>query len=777
MHRRGLCPQPSLLVARLALAGLLGPAAVLAQELPSLALQPSPALPTAQSVNKASPGAMVLRAGTLQIRPEIDATAEGGAELRRAGTVISADKLRYDMATDTALAQGQVQVERPGARYRGPLLQLKVQSFEGFFVEPEFELLNLGSGGRAERIDFIDESRSVASQAVYSSCPRDGGGEPDWLLRTRRVTINMAANEGVAEGAVLQFLGVPILGLPVLSFPLTDDRKSGWLPPNIGLDSRSGFEFGVPYYWNIAANRDATFTPTLLSRRGAAMDAEFRFLARQHAGQLRLHLLPHDLTVSKARAAWQAVADGSLGLGLRYQLNWRHVSDDEYWKDFPRLVTSASPRLLSQGLSLERQWTSVLGEASAYARLQGWQVLQTGSGNDLISAPYQRSPQLGLSLDSSLPVGLRSSVRTELNRFSRPTGAGSSILPTGWRWHAQTELSRPWLAPGGWITPKLAFNAATYDLDPATASTTRLSRLIPTASVDAGLFFERSSNWFGRPQRQTLEPRLLYVNTPFRDQSGLPNFDSAERDFNAISIYKENSFTGIDRVSDAHHITAGVSTRLVDEGSGAETLRLGLAQRIRLRDQQVVLSGGPLSRRVSDLLVDAGTSVFRPWQLDAALQFNPDTRRIERSIVGARFAPGPFRTISVGYRLARGLTEQFELGWQWPVYRGTARPVGAASGCGGTLYAVGRVNYSIRDSRNTDSLMGLEYDTGCWIGRVVAERLSTGRTEATTRLMIQLELVGLSRLGSNPLQTLKDNVPGYRLLRDPRDALPTFVQP
>jgi len=284
---------------------------------------------------------------------------------------------------------------------------------------------------------------------------------------------------------------------------------------------------------------------------------------------------------------------------------------------------------------------------------------------------------------------------------------------------------------------------------------------------------ERATSWFGRPQRQTLEPRLLYVNTPYRNQAASPNFDSAERDFNAVSIYAENAFSGIDRVSDAHQVTAGFTTRLVDASTGAETLRLGIAQRIRLRDQRVVLSGEPLTQRFSDVLVEGGTSVFNPWKLEAALQYNPDSQRVTRSILSARYQPGPFKTLSAGYRLARGLSEQIELGWQWPVYKGTASPVGASAGCGGTLYAVGRLNYSLKDSRTTDSLVGMEYDTGCWIARIVSERLSTGRAEATTRLLLQLELVGLSRLGSNPLQALKDNIPGYRLLREPRSA-PTF---
>ena len=735
---------------------------------PGTTLQPSTTLRRSTTSDAARQQPLILQADDLKVRPDLDAVAEGAVEFRRAGMLIKADRLRYDSASDTALAKGKVFIGRDGVRYSGTELQLQVQRFEGYFLQPEFAFDRLGAGGRADRIDFLDSERSRAYNAVYTSCPRDGGGEPDWLLRTDRVKLDFETNEGVAEGAVLQFLGVPILGLPVLSFPLTDDRKSGWLPPTVGLDSRSGFELGVPYYWNIAPNRDATFTPTLLTRRGLALDSEFRYLEPRHNGRLRLHLLPGDRTVRSTRSAWEVDNEGWLGRSTRYRAKLLRVSDDNYWKDFPQVVPSTSPRLLGQDLQLQRDLATALGPLQAYARVQHWQVLQSGSGSDLIVAPYQRSPQLGLRLAPVLPAGLQASLQTEVNHFTRTSGTADPGASTGWRWHALGQLSRPFGWAGAWLTPRLAFNAASYSFDTPGQDRQRASRLIPTASVDAGMVLERDSAWFGRAQRQTLEPRLLYVNTPFRDQNGLPNFDAAERDFNAVSIYAENAFSGIDRVSDAHQITAGVTTRLVDVATGAETLRLGLAQRIRLRDQRVVLSGAVLTQRFSDVLVEGSSSVFNPWKLDAALQYNPDNRSVVRSIVGVRFQPGPFRTLSAGYRLARGLSEQVEVGWQWPLWRGLAAPVGASGGCGGTLYAVGRLNYSLRDRRATDSLIGAEYDAGCWIARIVSERLSTGRAEATTRLMLQLELVGLSRLGSNPLQALKDNVPGYRLLREPR---------
>jgi LPS-assembly protein len=227
-----------------------------------------------------------------------------------------------------------------------------------------------------------------------------------------------------------------------------------------------------------------------------------------------------------------------------------------------------------------------------------------------------------------------------------------------------------------------------------------------------------------------------------------------------------------------------VTTRFLDSVSGAEAMRLGLVQRYLFRNQQVTAQadgrpdGVPVDQRFSDALLLGSTTVLPGWTLDSALQYSPDIRRSVRSIIGVRYSPGPLRTISTTYRLTRGLTEQVEVGWQWPVW--SSQPAGGrgkAAGdgrCSGTWYAVGRINYSLRDSRMTDAVLGTEYDAGCWIGRIVAERLSTGLSEATTRLMFQLELVGLSRIGSNPLQVLKDNIPGYRLLREERrGASPT----
>ena len=763
--------------------------APVASTAPAAALDPVRRLQSPPSGDAARDLPIILRARSLRSQPDLQTVAEGDVEFRRGGLVISADRVAYDTPADRATASGQVRIAREGAVYRGTELSLSVQRFEGWFLQPEFEFVALGAGGRAERIDFLGSARFRATDASYTSCrPEDPVGpdwEPDWVLKADSVRIDLDANEGVAEGAVLRFLGTPILALPVLSFPLGDTRKSGWLPPSINIDNRSGIQLTVPWYWNIAPQRDATFGLRAITRRGFGVDSEFRYLEPAYDGSINFDWLPADRLAGRSREAVQWLHEARLAADTHWRVELLRVSDDDWWKDFPDANRSLTPRLLPLRVALERPLGWAGGEGLLYARTTQWQVLQ--SNDSFITSPYQRVPQIGLRLAGTAGAW-EMSAETEFNRFSLPRDeARRQGRATGDRFHLLGAVSRPWRQPGWWVVPKLSFNAAAYITDdryapsaPATRTplARKAQRVIPSFSIDAGLELERNTRAFGRALRQTLEPRLLYVSTPYRAQDHLPIYDAQAKDFNVVSIFTDNAFSGIDRVSDSHQITAGMTTRLVDEVSGAEALRVGLVQRYLLRAQRIAPQadgtpdGAPLTQRFSDALLVGSSNVLPNWTLDGAVQYSPDIGRSVRSILGASYSPGPFRTVGASYRFARGLSEQAGIGWQWPVYRSMRS---SSSGCGGTWYSVGRVNYSVRDKRITDSLLGLEYDAGCWIGRLVAERRSTGQREATTRLMIQLELVGLSRLGSNPLQVLKDNIAGYRLLRDERGIVPASM--
>ena len=736
--------------------------------------------------------ALVMSAGTVSSQMDQRAEARGNVELRYGELLMRADTLDYRIPEDLARAKGQVSISQRGNVFTGPELQLYVSRFEGEFLTPSFFLGSVGGAGKADAIRFQDATHLSAEGATYSSCPVVEGQEPAWQISARKLSMNLDANEAEAEGAVLRFQGVPILAAPSLSFPLSSERKSGWLPPNIFLDNRSGLEFGVPYYWNIAPQRDATVTPFIMTKRGVGVDSEFRYLEPGHVGQVNVDLLPNDRVFGSSRWALKLNNQGNFG-DWRYRLKSERVSDDDYWKDMSRRVDSQTPRLLASDFSLNRQRELSWGVVETYARVQHWQNLQGTDTTAQFASPYQRSPQIGVRLttaadeavlDSFRPWGrkarLEGSLELEYNRFDLPVSALAGQAGSGGqRVHLLGHVAAPLGGEAWWLIPRLQVNAATYDLaQPLSDGRTRMSRTIPTFSIDHGWVFERDTSLFGRDYRQSLEPRLLYVNTPFRDQASLPNFDSAGKDFNFDSIYTDNPFSGIDRVADLHALSVGATSRWVNTVQGEEVLRLGAVQRVLFRDQRITPDGVPATQRFSDLLLAAAARLNERWWADGTVELNGQSQAV-RSVMRARYSPGPYRTMSLAYRLARDQSEQVELAWQWPIYGQPVETRGAsASGgatCGGAWYSAGRVQYSLRDKRLTDSVAGFEYDAGCWVMRFGVERLSTGRAETNTRIMLQLELVGLSQLGSNALKVLRDNVPGYRRLSSDRSPSSDFT--
>src|SRR6476661_2696397 len=354
-------------------------------------------------------------------RTELETTVEGHAELRRGDTVIRAERLDYYQPDDLEKARGNVHINRAGNVFEGSQLELKVDAFEGFFTQPNYRFLRNGAYGHAERVDFIDDKHAIVRNATYTTCQRQDfpGWTPDWILRANGIRLDEEEETGVATGALLTFFSVPILPVPAISFPLSDKRKSGFLPPTISLDNINGVEWRQPYYWNIAPNRDATFYPTLMSKRGVDLGGEFRYLESNYRGTLRADVMPEDKLRERSRWGYSYTHAGTLRLppgtgSLGLNLNLNRVSDDNYWRDFSRSTGSLTQRLLSQDGQLS--WSSPGGNWYAMARTLSWQVLQDVTAP--IVPPYDRLPQVYTRYSPpDLPLGLVGSVEGDTTHF------------------------------------------------------------------------------------------------------------------------------------------------------------------------------------------------------------------------------------------------------------------------------------------------------------------------------------------------------------------------
>jgi len=754
---------------------------------PGLVLRSSPLLEESISQRQEQEGAIYLQGQRLRVRPDLDMVIEGEASIRKPGVSIQAGQLSFDQSQDVVEATGQVRLSRPGSLLTGPKLILQVDSFQGTLTQPTFELYKSGAYGQAAQIEFVDEQRAIVREASYTTCRRTPGPEwlPSWVLKAARLNLDEEESTVWAEGVQLRFQDVPVLGIPAVTFPMTTERKSGLLPPVMGITTNNGLELAQPYYFDIAPNRDATVTTHLMSKRGVAVDTEFRYLERDYSGQARLNLMPTDSLRDQARWGWSSQHNGSLDTGVEsvgrigLGLNLNRVSDDNYWRDFPRSGLALTQRLLPS--------TGVLswgrGNLSMSAQVQRWQTLQ--DINAPITPPYDRAPQIGLRYGQWQADGLDWSVQADTTRFEasydRIPLATSAVRPVsrnGERSFVLAQVSRPWIRPWGFVTPKLQMHATRYQLDQALDSGERsANRVLPTFSLDSGLVYERETQWFGRGVTQTLEPRAFYARTPFRDQSLLPVYDTGATDFNLSTIYSENAYVGHDRLVDNDALTLGVTSRFFDANNGAEMLRVGMAQRIRFSEQQVVLPGQTAAAAgLSDLLLGAGVRWDDRWALDATVQVNSQTDRVSRSTLQARYSPSPYRVLNAAYRLNQSVSEQIDMGWQWPLGdllgRRDAAEESAWSRTPGQglgpdrWYSVGRLNFSLTESRMVDSLLGLEYDGGCWIGRIAFERIQSTVSTSTSRLLFQLEFIGLARVGASPLNALRNNIPRYQNLRD-----------
>lgn len=752
-----------------------------------LVLRSSPMLEEVISQRQEKEGAVYLQGRHLRVRPDLDVVVEGEASIRKPGVSIQAGRLSFDQSQDVVEATGQVRLNRPGSLLTGPRLMLQIDSFQGTLTQPTFELYKSGAYGQAAQIEFVDEQRATVREASYTTCRRTPGPEwlPAWVLKATRLNLDEEESTVRAEGVQLRFQDVPVLGIPAVTFPMTSERKSGLLPPVVGITTTNGVELAQPYYFDIAPNRDATVTTHLMSKRGVAVDTEFRYLERDYSGQARLNLMPTDSLRDQARWGWSSQHNGTLDTGLDsvgrigLGLNLNRVSDDDYWRDFPRSGLALTQRLLPS--------TGVLswgrGNLSMSAQVQRWQTLQDISAP--ITPPYDRAPQIGLRYGQWQADGLDWSVQADTTRFEASYDhiplASTAVRPVprnGERSFVLAQVSRPWIRPWGFVTPKLQLHATRYQLDqPLDSGDRSANRVLPTFSLDSGLVYERETQWFGRGVTQTLEPRAFYARTPFRDQSLLPVYDTGATDFNLSTIYSENAYVGHDRLVDNNALTLGVTSRFFDANNGAEMLRVGMAQRIRFSDQQVVLPAQTAAAAgLSDLLLGAGVRWDDRWALDATVQVNSQTDRVSRSTLQARYSPSPYRVLNAAYRLNQGVSEQIDLGWQWPLSdllgrrdadTETAWTRTPGQGLGpDRWYSVGRLNFSLTEGRMVDSLLGLEYDGGCWIGRIAFERIQSTVSTATSRLLFQLEFIGLARVGASPLNALRNNIPRYQTLRD-----------
>ncbi len=691
-----------------------------------------PVLPGRQPVREDEP--ITVTSDKAQFQVAGDADIDGRVVLRQGDRQLSADQVHIDQASNGVSVSGQVEYRDPQLQVSGT--QGRYETGTARIEQAQFQLLRQAGRGRAAALSLDKDGVLRLDEVLYTTCPPE---TPDWNIRARQVRIDGDEQVGVARNARVEFKGVPILYLPYISFPAGPARKSGFLFPQLGNSSRGGLQLSVPYYFNLAPDRDLTLEPTLYSRRGLSTRAEYRYLTPRSRGVLDADFLPSDKVANRDRYRLRVSDTTALPGDWRLRLNAERVSDTGYFEDFAQGADGTSIAFLPRELHLsyrDDRWRSG-------AVLRQFQTIDQQLAD--IERPYIEAPRLyasgwwPASRDGALEYGFDS----ELVQFRRNVGV------QGWRMDLEPRAQLRFEGAGYYLKPAVSYRATAYELtDTPAAQDSSLRRSMPVASVDAGLTFERAAGRNGG-RRVTLEPRLMYLYVPYRDQSALPVFDSGLPDLDFVELFRSNRYVGADRMGDANQLSMGVTTRLFSSASGQRYLSATIGQTVYFEPPRVRLPDEPLRQRsASDLIAQVELKALDNWSVDLGVQWDRQQTRAEKSEIRAQYRPGGDRVVNLGYRYQRDRLEQADVSVAWPVTQQWS------------LY--GRTLYSLRDNRSIEQFAGLQYSSCCWGLRAVARHYVSTRTgERDTGVFLQLELRGLSNVGTAADAFLERAIRGY----------------
>ena len=665
----------------------------------------------------------------------------GNVEMSRADQHLRANMASYDTVSDMMDTQGQVYYSEDGLALFSHSASLHFATDQSVLRDVLFVSLDGPIRGSAKVAYRDSDMLSHYKEAAYTSCRP---GNQDWVIHADRFKMNKESGLGAATHAWLEFKGLPLLYTPYINFPIDDRRKSGLLFPSWGSNDENGFDVEIPFYWNIAPNFDATLRPRYLSKRGILLGGDFRYLTEMTTGSVGLEIMPNDELRDKPRFHGKLINFTRLAPGLIADLDLNYVSDDDYFDELGDTLSISDRRHVRSRADLRYNRAGL----SFLTRAESYQTIDRTIPKEF--RPYLKLPQvslnLGHSFESSLPVDLGMS--NEYINFYRSNSV------TGHRLNTKPFISLPLIGSGAYITPKLSYQFTQYLLsNQVDGKSESISRGLPIASIDTGLFLEKAFKFGDSDLLHTIEPRVFYLYIPEDNQDDIPIFDTALNDFTYNSLFREYSYSGLDRIQNANQVSVGLSTRIIDSNTGMEYLKFGVGEIFYFADRTATLPGQAIqTNRLSNVVAELSGRFNQHFSFSTGIQWDPYTDEFTRGHARLQFINRPDQIINLGYHYRQDELIQSDISFRWPIYN--------------NWYAVGRWQYSLKFNTTKESFLGLEKEGCCWRFRIVGRKYinaisDSAEAELQTGIFMQLELKGLSSFGDKVEEFLEENISGY----------------
>ncbi|WP_207063631.1 LPS-assembly protein LptD [Motiliproteus sp. SC1-56] len=684
-----------------------------------------PAFDFEDATQAPSEQAIHVEAGQARTQDSTQTELAGGIYLRQGNNQLRSQSALLEHDQQRAQANGLVQFRAPGTLILGDSAQVDLEAKTTAMKNARFVFHPQHLRGSAARVVTRADGIVEISDGAYTRCEP---GNDSWMIHGSKIVLDKEVGFGSARHATLRIGGVPVLYVPVIHFPIDDRRKSGFLNPSIAHTTENGLDVAAPYYFNLAPNYDDTLTPRVIARRGLMLENEFRYLGANGRYELSTAYLADDDLRGEDRWALGLDHSGRPAPGWSSRINYNKVSDNDYFDELDTDLNIARDTHLDQLAQLQYQGRSW----QALARLQDYQTISSTA-----ALPYRKVPELRLNgSPDSLPLQWR--YMAEFTEFDRdPSGFSGIARITGRRLHLETTLERPYSWPWAFFNPRLRLTHTRYQLDNQPAGNSENpDRTLPLASLDGGLFFERDLSFNNRSYIQTLEPRLFYLYVPFRDQSELPDFDSSELTFSYSQLFRDNRFSGLDRIGDTNQVTLGLTSRVL-QADGAERIRASLGQIVYLEDRDVRLD--PAADRLIDersrLAAEALWNLSDNLRLSADGEWSQDLKENRERNFKLRYQSDIDHQLNLSYRYAEDTLDQADFSAIWPL---NAR-----------WSLLARWLQDRQNDEALDQIAGLEYENCCWRVRTLYRRWIDDDEDRENRgLYLQFILKGLGTIGT-----------------------------
>ncbi|MFZ2170622.1 MAG: LPS assembly protein LptD, partial [Methylococcaceae bacterium] len=687
----------------------------------------------------------------------------GNVEMTRADQRASSNTANYDSVSEVLDLHGDVFYSEDELALHSDTATLELANDQAKLRGVQFIAPSAPFRGQANVAYRDSKSFSRYNKVAFTSCRP---GNQDWVVHASELKMNKVSGKGAVKNAWIEFKSVPVFYTPYLSFPIDNRRLSGFLAPVFGNTKNSGFNISAPYYWNIAPNYDATLFPRYLTKRGPLLAGNFRYLAEQSRGNVAMEFMPDDQLLNKPRYLGSIKNISQFSPNISSNLDLNYVSDKTYFAELGNALSFANYNYLRSTADVNYVNQGV----SFTTRAENYQSISTTNIPNAV-LPYRKLPQINLNLDHAFQfMPLYTTMENEYVYFQH------SDMVNGQRINTKPSVSVPLQTASAFFTPKVSLQHTQYLLSnqiQGTQTPNSISRTLPIVSADSGLFFERGLDIANTPYLHTLEPRLFYLYIPFKNQDDIPLFDTAQYDFQYGTMFRENSFSGTDRIQDANQITTALTSRLIDDKDGLERLKLSVGEIFYFRDRLVTAPGVPVQTgSFSNVVTELSSELTKHLSVSTGLQWNPEKNAIERGKAALHFGTEANEIFNIGYiyrnnpLVTDGSNDitQSDISFRWPIYD--------------NWYAMGRWQYSWLYGTTQDGFFGLEKENCCWRFRVVGRHyinninsdpntiVSSANLQPTgtaqNGVFFQIELKGLTGIGENLDNFFEQTIYGYR---------------